>query len=380
MDFPSTRELELEVLLREKDAQLAEVTDDNRALRQYLSKQPGPSTSDPVTLPPALFSVLLPHITSAAENTIASSSSTVTAALTQRTRLLQEENEELYNLLKQSETGKLKDEVRGLRRVVARLQGALKDSHQTISSLSTELDKAYETLDLSQNARSIKKSKSPSRSPQNSYQAISHAEPTGNGTHSASRPPPTEPRAHKRPRLSESQPSSPPRLAPSLPQKPQTHHHNNNHGSHHLPPRVDGRAEHGRHSADSRSKANTKMEVDDGDAPAPAPPQTNREQPRERNHRERERSHRDRELNVKERERAPREGGKDWDRDGGKNSSANTNLNSNSRRNGHTSGPSGRGAHNGGASGRKGNDRNHSNSTNHAADHGNRTLQERLGL
>jgi len=94
------------------------------ALRQYLAKQPGPSTTDAVTLPPALLSVLLPHINSAAGNTT-TTSSTVTAALTQRARLLQEENDELYELLKSSETGKLRDEVRGLRRTVAKLQGAL---------------------------------------------------------------------------------------------------------------------------------------------------------------------------------------------------------------------------------------------------------------
>lgn len=39
---------------------------------------------------------------------------------------LQEENDELYNLLKTSETGKLKDEVRSLRKAVAKLEGALK--------------------------------------------------------------------------------------------------------------------------------------------------------------------------------------------------------------------------------------------------------------
>lgn len=143
MDLPSTRELELETLLREKDAQLAEVAvcstlvsiayphrstafpqEEITALRQYLSKQPGPSTTDAVTLPPALLSVLLPHINSAAGST-ATTSSTVTAALSQRARLLQEENDELYELLKSSETGKLTDEVRGLRRTVAKLQGAL---------------------------------------------------------------------------------------------------------------------------------------------------------------------------------------------------------------------------------------------------------------
>jgi hypothetical protein len=96
-------------------------------LRQYLSSQPGPSTTDPVTLPPTLISVLLPHIhIASAGPDVTASSNTVTAALTQRSRLLQEENDELYDILKQGETGKLKEEVRGLRRIVDRLEAALR--------------------------------------------------------------------------------------------------------------------------------------------------------------------------------------------------------------------------------------------------------------
>ena len=105
---------------------LISLQDEITVLRQYLAKQPGPSTAEPVTLPPALLYVLVPHINSAAGATAGGSTSTVTAALTQRTRVLQEENDELYELLKRSETGKLKDEVQGLRRVVKKLEGALK--------------------------------------------------------------------------------------------------------------------------------------------------------------------------------------------------------------------------------------------------------------
>lgn len=54
------------------------------------------------------------------------SSSTVTTALTQRAKLLQEENDELYEMLKTGETGRLKEEVRGLRRAVGRLETALR--------------------------------------------------------------------------------------------------------------------------------------------------------------------------------------------------------------------------------------------------------------
>ncbi len=76
--------------------------DEITVLRQYLVKQLGPLTTEFIKLPPALLSVLIPHINTVAGATVGSSSSTsmVTAALMQRTHVLQEENEELYKLLK----------------------------------------------------------------------------------------------------------------------------------------------------------------------------------------------------------------------------------------------------------------------------------------
>ena len=50
----------------------------------------------------------------------------MTAALVQRTHVLQEENKELYELLRLSETGKLKEEVHSLKRTMSRLERALK--------------------------------------------------------------------------------------------------------------------------------------------------------------------------------------------------------------------------------------------------------------
>ena len=91
-------------------------------IRHYLSTQPPPSVADPVSLPPALVSVLLPHLRDHAST----ASGSVTAALTQRCKILQEENDELYELLKAGETGNLKEDVRALRRVVQKLEGALK--------------------------------------------------------------------------------------------------------------------------------------------------------------------------------------------------------------------------------------------------------------
>jgi WTAP/Mum2p family len=95
-------------------------------LRRYLAKQPTPSTSEPITLPPPLLSLLLPHMADPlATESSSPSSSSVMVALTQRAKLLQEENDELYELLKRSETGRLKEEVRGLRRAMKRMEGAL---------------------------------------------------------------------------------------------------------------------------------------------------------------------------------------------------------------------------------------------------------------
>ncbi|CCL99453.1 uncharacterized protein FIBRA_01471 [Fibroporia radiculosa] len=124
MELPSAREIELETLLRQRDTQIAELTDEVTHLRQYLSTQPAPSTADPITLPPALVSILLPHING--RSTAATSTSNTVSALTQRAKVLQEENDELYELLKIGETGRLKDDVRALRRVVVKLEGALK--------------------------------------------------------------------------------------------------------------------------------------------------------------------------------------------------------------------------------------------------------------
>lgn len=70
------------------------------------------------------MSLLLPHIIASSD--VAAGSGTVTAALTQRAQLLQDENDELYEILKRGETGRLKEEVRGLQRVVERLEKALR--------------------------------------------------------------------------------------------------------------------------------------------------------------------------------------------------------------------------------------------------------------
>ncbi|KAF8663463.1 hypothetical protein AX16_001033 [Volvariella volvacea WC 439] len=130
MVLPSSRELQLEASLRQKDKQIAELADEVTQLRQYLTTQAGPSSIDTISIPPNYASLLLPYIANDPAAHPTSGSSTVTAALTQRARLLQEENDELYELLRFSETGQLKEEVRGLRRVVVRLEAALRGTHE----------------------------------------------------------------------------------------------------------------------------------------------------------------------------------------------------------------------------------------------------------
>jgi len=140
MEPPSQREIDLEMLIRERDTQVAELTDELNVLKKYLSTQPSPSRTDPVSLPPSLLALIQPYLSSqnAAPDAQASgsSSSTMTAGLMQRVRILQEENDELYQLLRTSETGRLKEEVRCLKRVVSRLERALTDSNGVVSNLT----------------------------------------------------------------------------------------------------------------------------------------------------------------------------------------------------------------------------------------------------
>jgi len=105
---------------------ILQVQDEVNQLRRYLPTQSAVSRSDPVTLPPPLLALLQPHINGSSAVVSGQTSSTMTAALIQRTRVLQDENDELYELLRVSETGKLKEEVRCLKRIVSRLERALK--------------------------------------------------------------------------------------------------------------------------------------------------------------------------------------------------------------------------------------------------------------
>ncbi|TFK75788.1 hypothetical protein BDN72DRAFT_874075 [Pluteus cervinus] len=343
MTLPTSREIELEALLRQRDQQLAELSDETTQLRQYLSTQPGPSTTDAITLPPTLASLLLPHIENESANRASPGSTTVTAALTQRARLLQEENDELYELLRFSETGKLKEEVRVLRRVVSRLEGALRESHQVISSLSTELNKSYDTFStMSRQNNSVNNVKRHSQSPRTSYHQLSSGL-AGNG-HSSSKLPPTGPRAHKKPRMSDSQGSPPPRSNPPLPSH-KSHNHSNSSS------RTSEVKEYNPRPSENRGRANhPRMEVDEDHRGTTPSSDKDRVRVREK---ERDRGTRDRD----------RERDKDKERDGNK-----------PRRNGHFAG---RGGNAGGNSNGRRTERNSASNNNHLS--GDRTLAERLG-
>lgn len=218
MEVPTTREIELETLLRERDAQVTQLTDEVSHLRTFLNEQPAPSTTDPTNLPPGLTALILPHINSkhaplSSGEGSGNSLNTATAALLQRAKVLQEENDELYNLLKQGEVGKLKEEVRGLRRVVRRLEDALKESHGVINSLSSELEKAYESP-LSVPPQRIPQSTPPQQQRMNGPAGGNTQRQNGNlSAHQDSTPPsrspavdtrqlpPTAPRSQKKPRM-----------------------------------------------------------------------------------------------------------------------------------------------------------------------------------
>ncbi|KAG8906868.1 hypothetical protein FRB99_005928 [Tulasnella sp. 403] len=223
---PSERELELEVLLRERDEQINKLVNDVSALRQYVSHSDRtPTTTDsPITLPPPVLDLLTPLLRSHPHSFGGSSSgahgsskavpggasATVTAALTARLAALQQENDELYEMLKRGTVGRLHEEVRELRTMAKKLEAALKESHNVISALKVELEESYHELEsrgrgdpTHSKGKRHRRSRSRSHSPRNHYQQKPQTMPprTQYASHN-SKPIPTGPRAYKKPRLS----------------------------------------------------------------------------------------------------------------------------------------------------------------------------------
>ncbi|KAI0347155.1 hypothetical protein BDW22DRAFT_1425221 [Trametopsis cervina] len=361
MELPTSREIELETLLRQRDAQVAELTDEVAHLRQYLPTQATPSVAEPISLPPPLVSLLLPHISNRS-STATSSSNTVAAALTQRVKVLQEENDELYELLKSGETGRLKEDIRSLRRVSQKLEGALKEAHQVIESLSEELDKSQATILASGRANPHDDFRAHSHSPTlrtNHQLPVQHHSPTnGNG---GGKPPPTAPRAHKKPRLSEA-PSSTPAPQHSKGGRSQSN--------------ATRRRDTPDHSPSVPPERRGKMDIDEDDRARTPPPPPERKRDFDRD-REKERNvDRDREhARPRDRER-DRHRERDRDRDRARDPDRS------SKRNGAYGGSGGTGGSGpgGGGGGGGGNRRPRRGSNANSYSSADRTLAERMGL
>ncbi|KAG8982126.1 hypothetical protein FRC05_000268 [Tulasnella sp. 425] len=209
--LPSERELELEVLLKERDEHLTRLSNEVRSLRRRLPVSEQASTDEPFTLPSPVTNLLLPLLSkNSLHNDLAGASgqalsgpasATVTAALTGRLAALHQENEELYELLKRGAVGRLHEEVRELRVTTRKLEGALQESHTIISQLKTELGEAYRAIEKhGESSRYGGKGQSRSRSPMNHYKQkpqsfAARQQPD-------TKPIPTGPRAFKKPRLS----------------------------------------------------------------------------------------------------------------------------------------------------------------------------------
>ncbi|KZT41196.1 hypothetical protein SISSUDRAFT_374643 [Sistotremastrum suecicum HHB10207 ss-3] len=281
MNVPTSRELELETLCRQRDKQIHALKDEVNTLRQYLAKQPGPSTSEAFSLPPTWLSFLHPLIRSAAESQMpqpgsaSASSKSVTTALIQRVKLLQDENDELYSMLRHGEVGKLHEELAALRKVVARLETALSESHNVINSLSTELNASYETIHAFGAARDHETE--PSASPQRKPKRESTSQSPAPSQYSLS------PRAHKKPRLGGPEDAhSPSSKVPSNRERSPRKETQRS---------TDGRHENHRstNSASSNpTSGKVKMEVDDAMPTRPRSPSRTHERTRPRD-RERER-------------------------------------------------------------------------------------------
>ncbi|KAL5530187.1 hypothetical protein ACEPAF_6444 [Sanghuangporus sanghuang] len=361
MDPPSLRELELETLLRERDSQVAELTDEVNQLRKYLTVQPAPSRSDPFSLPPALLSILQSYIPSQTpRDAQGTTSSTMTAALAQRTRILQEENDELYSLLRTSETGQLKEEVRSLKKTINRLDQALKDSHGAVSSLSEELDKSYTAfLNHQQQRKSmIDSDRHEFRSPPPRALSLSIRAESPSLSHNGDvKPPPTGPRAHKKPRLSEPR-ASPARSSLNLPLS----------NSNSTPLGVSAAARSSRRDRSPRSGDDRRSPMKEarmeGDEDVKKGRDRSRDRPREKDkerdrqrERERPRDHRDRDRD-REPDRHREQGGREKEKDRA--------PHDRSRRNGRGPGGGGSGSVRKAGRGNAGQD--------------DRTLRERMGL
>ncbi|KAG8980808.1 hypothetical protein FRB90_007478 [Tulasnella sp. 427] len=216
--LPTERELELEVLLKERDEHLTRLANEVRLLRRRLPSAGQATPDESVVFPPSVTNLVLPLLSKgnftgsltgpAGQALSGPASATVTAALTARLAALHLENEELYELLKRGAVGRLREEVRELRVTARKLEGALQESHTVISQLKTELEESYRAIE--RNGEIARSSGKRSRSPQNHYRQKPQS--FTSRYQQDTKPIPTGPRALKKPRLSDTsqefQPSS----------------------------------------------------------------------------------------------------------------------------------------------------------------------------
>ncbi|KAG8876196.1 hypothetical protein FRB98_007390 [Tulasnella sp. 332] len=224
--LPTDKELELEVMLHERNEQIVRLVNDIKLLRRHLpahaqSKDKDDNGNDAsldesMTLPPSVLNLIAPIIASASPasqqppTSSASShtgtSATVTAALTARLSALQEENNELYGLLTSGTIGRLHEEVRLMQHGTKKLEAALK-----------ELGEAYRVIearredDSGSSGRAPTKRSRHSRSPSGSRSSTGYQPHRTNqsypsqqyqgGSIGQGKTIPTGPRALKKPRL-----------------------------------------------------------------------------------------------------------------------------------------------------------------------------------
>ncbi|KAJ1309102.1 hypothetical protein OPQ81_004780 [Rhizoctonia solani] len=141
--LPSEREMELETLLRQREKQISALTDEISSLRRKLPGASDPDDDAAICIPAPVLALLAPLVTHGPST---STPGPLHAAITQRLKLLQTENDELYELLRTSETARQREEVIGLQRTVKRLEDQLDSAEARIADLTSKLDQGRISL------------------------------------------------------------------------------------------------------------------------------------------------------------------------------------------------------------------------------------------
>ncbi|CCO27639.1 hypothetical protein BN14_01624 [Rhizoctonia solani AG-1 IB] len=138
--LPSERELELETLLRQREKQISSLADEISNLRRKLPGASDPEDDAAISIPAPVLALLAPLVTHGPST---STPAPLSNAITQRLKLLQTENEELYELLRASELARQREEVVGLRRTIKHLEDQLEGAEARITELKYVGPKYY---------------------------------------------------------------------------------------------------------------------------------------------------------------------------------------------------------------------------------------------